>query len=251
VNYDLSGRNALVTGATRGIGRAIATALAQAGARVAVTSRKEAAVRAVVAEMQEAGLAAVGIPANVGRPGEPQALVERALSECGGIDILVNNAAANPVYGPVTGTSGEAFDKIIAVNLRAPFELGKLVLPSMIERGGGVVINIASIGGLSPEEGLGMYSVSKAALISLTKVMAREWGQYNVRANAICPGYIRTDFSAVVWKDQSRVAEVLRDQPIARLGEPRDVAALALFLASPAAAFCTGGVYTVDGGYMA
>ncbi|HSA57636.1 MAG TPA: SDR family oxidoreductase, partial [Gemmatimonadaceae bacterium] len=158
-------------------------------------------------------------------------------------------AAANPIYGPLTEATSEAFDKIIAVNLKAPFELGKLVLPSMIARGGGVMLNISSIGGISPEPGLGVYSVSKAALVSLTKVMAVEWGRHNVRANAICPGFIRTDFSAVLWRDEARVQAVLGDQPIARLGTPEDVAGLALFLASDAAAFCTGGVYMVDGGY--
>lgn len=247
--YDLSGRIALITGATRGIGRAIAQAFAQAGATVVVSSRKEAAVAAVTAELRASGFPAEGIPANVGRPGEPQTLVARALERCGGIDILVNNAAANPIYGPLTEATSEAFDKIIAVNLKAPFELGKLVLPSMIARGGGVMLNISSIGGISPEPGLGVYSVSKAALVSLTKVMAVEWGRHNVRANAICPGFIRTDFSAVLWRDEARVQAVLGDQPIARLGTPEDVAGLALFLASDAAAFCTGGVYMVDGGY--
>ena len=154
-----------------------------------------------------------------------------------------------PRRPPLTAATSEAFDTIIAVNLKAPFELGKLVLPSMIARGGGVVLNISSIGGISPERGLGVYSVSKAALVSLTKVMAAEWGQHNVRANAICPGFIRTDFSAVLWKDEVRLSAVLADQPIARLGTPEDVAGLALYLASDAAAFCSGGVYMVDGGY--
>lgn len=247
--YDLSGKIALVTGATRGIGRAIAQAFGEAGATVIVSSRKEPAVTSVTAELRAAGIRAEGVPANVGRAGEPQALVTRALERCGAIDILVNNAAANPIYGPLTDATSEAFDKIIAVNLKAPLELGKLVLPAMIARGGGVVLNISSIGGITPEPGLGVYSVSKAALLSLTKVMATEWGRHNVRANAICPGFIRTDFSAVLWKDEARVSAVLADQPIARLGTPEDVAGLALYLASDAAAFCTGGVYMVDGGY--
>lgn len=247
--YDLSGRTALITGATRGIGRAIAQAYAQAGATVIVSSRKEPAVTAVTAELRAAGYEAHGIPANVGRAGEPETLVARSLERCEAIDILVNNAAANPIYGSLAEATSEAFDKIVAVNLKAPFELGKLVLPSMIARGGGVVLNISSIGGISPEPGLGVYSVSKAALVSLTKVMATEWGRHNVRANAICPGFIRTDFSAVLWKDEARVNSVLADTPIARLGTPEDVAGLALYLASDAAGFCTGGVYMVDGGY--
>jgi NAD(P)-dependent dehydrogenase (short-subunit alcohol dehydrogenase family) len=247
--YDLSGKVALVTGATRGIGRAIALAYARSGCTVIITSRKDEAVSSVVTAFRADGHSAVGIPANVGRPGEPQRLVERALAECGGVDLLVNNAAANPVYGPMAETSLEAFDKIIDVNLKAPFLLGKLLLHSMRARGGGVVLNIASIGAISPEQGLGIYSVSKAALVSLTRVMAREWGTYNVRANAICPGFIKTEFSAVLWRNEATLDAVLRDSPISRIGTPADVAGLALYLSSDAASFCTGGVYTVDGGY--
>jgi dehydrogenase/reductase SDR family member 4 len=154
------------------------------------------------------------------------------------------------VFGPVTEITTAAFDKIIDVNLRAPLEVSRRALPSMTERGHGSVINIASIGGISPEQGLGFYSVSKAALISLTKVMADEWGASKVRANAICPGFIRTDFSATLWKNDAVVDRVLHAQPIQRLGEPEDISGLALFLASDAAAFCTGAVYMADGGYL-
>jgi dehydrogenase/reductase SDR family member 4 len=247
--YDLSGRVAVVTGATRGIGRAIAGALAGAGARVIVSSRKADAVEATVAHLRSEGLSADGIAANVGRLDEAHALVERTVALAGGIDILVNNAAANPVYGAVELTTPEAFAKIIDVNLRAPFEIAKHALPSMRERGGGVIVNISSIGGVSPEPALGIYSVSKAALLSLTQVMAKEWGQHGVRANAICPGFIKTDFSKVLWSKDALLESTLRSQPIPRLGEPEDVAQLALFLASPASSFCTGGVYMVDGGY--
>lgn len=247
--YDLSGRVAVVSGATRGIGRAIAGALAGAGARVIVSSRKADAVDATVSELRSQGLQADGIAANVGRLDEAHALIERTVALTGGIDILVNNAAANPAYGAVELTSPEAFAKIMDVNLRAPFELAKHALPSMRERGGGVVVNISSIGGISPEPALGIYSVSKAALISLTQVMAKEWGQHGVRANAICPGFIKTDFSKVLWSKDSLLESTLLSQPIPRIGEPEDVAQLALFLASPASSFCTGGVYMVDGGY--
>lgn len=249
MNYQLQGKVALVTGGTRGIGRAICVALAKAGARVIVSSRKEAAVNETVAMMRAEQLVADGIPANVGRLNEAHDLVDRSLALAGGIDILVNNAAANPVFGPVEETSSEAFAKIMDVNLRAPFELAKRALPSMISRGGGAVVNISSIGGVSPEAHLGIYSVSKAALISLTQVMAREWGAHGVRANAICPGLIKTDFSQALWGNDALLKQSLGSQPIARLGEPVDVANLALFLASDAASFCTGGVYMVDGGY--
>ncbi len=249
-SYNLSGKVALVTGATRGIGLAIARALAASGATVIVSSRKEAAVSTVTSQLVEAGAHAHGIPANVGRLEESHALVDRAIELAGGIDILVNNAATNPVYGPVKDTSTEAFDKIMQVNVRAPFEIARRALPSMIARGGGSVLNISSIGGLAPESGLGIYSVSKAALISLTQVMAKEWGAHNVRANALCPGFIKTDFSAALWKNESVMSEVLSHQPIARLGSPEEVANFALFLVSDAASFCTGGAYLVDGGYL-
>jgi dehydrogenase/reductase SDR family member 4 len=248
-SQQLEGRIALITGATRGIGRAIASALAGAGATVVISSRKEPAVAATVAELAAEGRRAVGIPANVGRLDEARRLVDRAIAECGGIDIVVNNAAANPVFGPVEDTTPEAFAKILDVNLRAPFEVAKRALPSMQARGGGAIVNMSSIGGVSPEAGLGIYSVSKAALIGLTQVMAKEWGRHGVRANAICPGFIRTDFSKVLWSNESILGNVLAQQPIARLGEPVDVAELALFLASDASSFCTGGVYMVDGGY--
>jgi NAD(P)-dependent dehydrogenase (short-subunit alcohol dehydrogenase family) len=248
--HDLTGKVALVTGGTRGIGRAIAFALARQGARVIVSSRKEAAVDETVAAIIAAGGAAEGIPANVGRLDDVQALADQCLARSPTLDILVNNAAANPVYGGVEDVSVEAFQKIVDVNVRAPFELSKRLLPALRAAGNAAIANVSSIGGLKPERGLGIYSVSKAAIISLTKVMAREWGRWGIRANAICPGFIRTDFSRVLWTDEQVMADVLRDQPIPRLGTPEEVAELVLFLVSPAAGFCTGGVYLADGGYL-
>jgi dehydrogenase/reductase SDR family member 4 len=248
-NPDLRGRVALVTGATRGIGAAIAEAFARAGARVVVSSRKADAVEAVVTAIRSAGGEAAGVPANVGRDGEPQRLAAAAIEAFGGVDILVNNAAANPVFGPVVDTTPEAFDKIVDVNLKAPFQLAQALYPGMKTRGGGSIINIASVGGISPEEGLGIYSVSKAALISLTKVLATEWGPDHIRVNAICPGLIQTRFSAALWQNEVAVQRWLADTPLQRIGQPSDVAACALYLASDASSFCTGGVYMVDGGY--
>jgi NAD(P)-dependent dehydrogenase (short-subunit alcohol dehydrogenase family) len=149
----------------------------------------------------------------------------------------------------VENTESWAFDKIMEVNLKGPFELAKLALPHLRKRGGGSVINISSIGGLSPEPQLGIYSVSKAALISLTQVMAREWAPYGVRANVICPGIIQTKFSEALWNNDAILKHMLRQIPMGRIGQPEEVAGLALFLASPAGGYCTGGVFVADGGY--
>lgn len=248
--FDLSGRVAVVTGATRGIGRAVAVQLGRAGAAVVVSSRKPDAVASTVQALEAEGITARGFPANVGRLEEARALIAFAASELGGIDVLVNNAAVSPLYGPLTSMTESAFDKIMAVNVKAPLELACRALPIMAARGGGSIVNMSSVDGLRPDHDLAVYSASKAALISLTKAMALEWGAQNVRANAICPGLIKTDFSAAMWKDNAAVAGQLARQPLPRLGSPEDVAGLALFLACDAGSYCTGGVYVVDGGWM-
>ncbi|RMD95549.1 MAG: glucose 1-dehydrogenase [Calditrichaeota bacterium] len=247
--FSLEEKVALITGASKGIGEAIARTFAEFGARIVVSSRKQEAVEAVAASLREQGMEARGIAANMGRMEDIPPLVEKVVETYGGIDILVNNAGTNPVFGPILDTDEAAFDKIISVNLKGPFELSKRVHPIMVQRGGGSIINISSIGGISPEPYLGIYSVSKAALISLTKVMAKEWGQDGIRVNAICPGLIKTKFSTALWKNEKIKKKVLQNQPIARIGMPEDVVGLALFLASDASAYCTGSVYMVDGGH--
>lgn len=249
--FDLTDKVAIITGASKGIGKAIAHALGAHGARVVVSSRNQEAVDEVAVELSSAGIEARGIAAHMGEPENIRQLVDHAVEEFGGVDILINNAATNPVFGPVLMTDRGAFDKIMDVNVKGPFELSKLVQPIMMERGGGSIINISSIGGISPEHMLGIYSVSKAALISLTKVMAKEWGSANIRVNAICPGLIKTKFSQALWANETMLNMVTQKLPMPRMGDPEEIAGLAVFLASGASSYCTGGVYTADGGYTA
>jgi dehydrogenase/reductase SDR family member 4 len=247
--FSLEGKVALVTGASKGIGEAIANYFAAAGAKVIVSSRKQEAVDAVASEIKRKGFEATAIACHMGDMANVQKLAEAAIAKYGTVDILVNNAAANPVFGPVVETSLEAFDKIISVNVKGPFELAKKIYPLMEEKKSGSVINISSIGGLRPEAGLGIYSMSKAALISLTKVMAKEWGDDNIRANVICPGLIKTKFSEALWGNDKMMAMMMKVLPIKRVGTPEEIAALALYLASDASAYCTGSVFTADGGF--
>jgi NAD(P)-dependent dehydrogenase (short-subunit alcohol dehydrogenase family) len=249
--FQLDGKTALVTGASKGIGEAMARGLAEFGARVVLSSRKQEAVDSVAEAFRADGLDAIGIAANMGNLDEIQALVDRTAKTCGGVDIVINNAAANPIYGPLQNTDERAFDKIIDVNLKGPFELCKQAYPIMKRRGGGSIIHISSIGGLKPETGIGIYSVSKAAIINLTRAMAQDWGADNIRVNAICPGLIKTRFSEALWNDPGTHDRFIKHLPLGRIGEPEDIAGLAVYLASDASAYCTGGVYMVDGGYAA
>jgi NAD(P)-dependent dehydrogenase (short-subunit alcohol dehydrogenase family) len=246
---NLRGKVAIVTGASQGIGRAIAQALAQQGAHVVVSSRKQPAVAAVAAQLTEAGGEAVGIAAHMGDLDQIEHLVQQTQQHFGGVDIVVNNAATNPVFGPVVDTDDAVFTKIMQVNVNGPLALAKRAYPLMKERGGGSVINISSVEGITPGAGLGLYSVSKSALIALTKVLAREWGTDRVRANVICPGLVNTRFSQALISNERILKQVLARQALPQIAEPEDIAGLALFLASDAASFCTGGVYVADGGY--
>jgi dehydrogenase/reductase SDR family protein 4 len=249
--FQLDGKVALVTGASKGIGEAMARGLAEFGAKVVVSSRKQDAVDAVAGAFKSDGLEATGIAANVGSVEEIHALVDKTVETYGGLDIIINNAAANPVFGPIQNTDERAFDEIIDVNLKGPFELCKKAYPILKQRGGGSIIHISSIGGLKPEAGIGMYSVSKAAIINLTQAMAQDWGADNIRVNAICPGLVKTKFSEALWSDEKILHRFLKHIPLGRAGEPDDIAGLAVFLASDAAAYCSGGAYLVDGGYVA
>jgi dehydrogenase/reductase SDR family protein 4 len=244
--FDLGGKVALVTGATRGIGKSIAEELARAGAKVAICSRKAEACEATRAEFAGNGLEVLAKPCNVSRKEELQALVDATLAKWGAIDIVVANAAVNPYYGPLTGISDEAFDKIFANNLKSVLWLAAMTLPAM--KSGGSLILVGSIGGLIANTVIGAYGMSKAAGHHLVRNLAAEWGPKGVRVNAIAPGLIKTEFARALWEDPKRAEERVSNTPLRRLGEPRDIGGVAVFLASPAAAFITGQCIVADGG---
>jgi NAD(P)-dependent dehydrogenase (short-subunit alcohol dehydrogenase family) len=246
--FDLTGKVSIVTGATRGIGLAIAQGLAAFGARVVVSSRKQDAVEAAAQSLRNDGFEATGVAAHMGDAESIRQLVDKTNEHYGGVDVLVNNAAANPVFGPLLDSDPSAFDKIVAVNVKGPLELARRVHPIMKARGGGSIINVGSIAGLRPEPMLGLYSMTKAALDNLTKALAREWGRDGIRVNLICPGLVKTKFSAALWQDEARLKEALATCAIRRIGEPEDLVGLAVYLASPASSYATGGVCVVDGG---
>ncbi|MEM1321501.1 MAG: glucose 1-dehydrogenase [Bacteroidota bacterium] len=248
--FQLDGKVAIITGASKGIGAAMAQGLAAFGAKVVISSRKQEAVDAVANELTQAGLEAIGIACHVGDPEQLQQLVDKTVAQYGGIDILINNAATNPIFGPISEAGGEIFDKIMNVNVKAPFALANLVYPHMKTRGGGSIINISSVEGMKPSFGLGLYSVSKAALLMLTQNQAKEWGTDGIRSNAICPGLIKTKFSAAIWQNETLLKQVEKHLPAGRMAAPDEMTGLAIFLASSASSYCTGSVFTADGGHM-
>lgn len=246
--FNLDGKVALVTGSTRGIGRSIAAAFADVGAKVVISSRKADVCAAVTEEFVRAGREAIAIPCNIGRPEMLDELVERTLSHWGRIDILVCNAAINPVFGPTASVSPETFDKVMATNVKSVWTLCNKVIPQMAERRDGSVIVISSIGALRGEENFGLYCVSKAAEVQLVRNLAVEWGRDNVRVNAILPGMVKTDFARALWEDPIRREKEEGKTALRRLGEPEDIAGVALLLGSRAGAFVTGQSIVVDGG---
>ena len=246
--FQLTGKVALITGASKGIGEAMARLFAAQGAIVVINSRKQDELDQVAISIRENGGTCTPIAANAGDIGACKQLVARVVELHGKIDILVNNAAANPVFGPAVDTEEWAFDKIMQVNVKAPFELSKLVYPIMKASGGGSIINISSIAGITPDTGLGIYSVSKAALNMLTKVTAKEWGKDGIRVNVICPGLIKTKFSEALWQNEKWLQKFAQQLPLGRMGTGEEMAAMGLFLASDASAYCTGTVFMADGG---
>ena len=248
--FDLSGKVAIITGSSQGIGKSIARGLAENGAKVVVSSRKKEAVDKVASEFSADALEAVGIPCHIGDADQRQSLITETIEKYGGIDILVNNAAINPYYGPLEGSDEAVFDKIMDVNVKAPWLLSNLALPHMKEKGGGSIINISSVEGLRPGFGLGLYSATKSALIMLTKNQAKEWGRYGIRANVLCPGLIKTKFSQGLWADEKLVSGLTKSLPLGRIAAPDEMAGMVMLLASDAGSYMTGGVYVADGGYM-
>lgn len=248
--FNLDGKVAIVSGASKGIGESIAYGLAEAGAKVIISSRKQEAVDEVAAKFRADGYEATGVACHVGNEAQLKNLVEKTVEIYGGVDIVINNAATNPVFGPLVDGEGLIFDKIMNVNVKACMLLANLCHPIMKKRGGGSVINIASVEGLRPSVGLGMYSISKAAVIMLTQSQAKEWGADNIRSNAICPGLIKTKFSQALWSNDHILKHVESQLPAGRMAQPDEMGGLALFLASDASSYCTGGVYTADGGHM-
>ena len=244
----LQDKVAIVTGSSRGIGRAIAERYAKAGAHVVISSRKIAACEPVAEAIRTAGGSAIAVECHVGKSDQLERLVVETKRAFGGVDILVCNAATNPVFGPLQDVSDEAFDKVLQVNLRSTFQLCKLTLPAIAQRGGGSVIFISSIAGLHGSLALGAYGVSKAAEFSLARSLAVEWGRQHIRVNCIAPGLVRTDFAKALWENPELLERVETRTPLGRIGEPDDIAGIAQFLASPDSAFITGQVLVADGG---
>lgn len=246
----LEGQVALVTGGSRGIGKAIATAFADAGADVVISSRKLPALEEAADEIgTQTGAHVLPVSAHNRKPEELRALMERVREEFGRLDILVNNAATNPVMGPLIDIEERAFDVIMNTNLKGYFLLSQMAAKMMIERGeGGNILNISSVGGVSPDPGLGVYCISKAAINMLTRALAVELGQHNIRVNALAPGIVKTYFSRALWSNEQLMEQEMAQTPLKRIAQPEEVAQMALTLVSGAAAYVTGQVIVMDGG---
>ncbi len=248
--FDLSGKVAVVTGASRGIGEAVARAYARAGAAVVLASRTQETLDEVAESIAADGGRALPIACHTGDPEQIGALVERAVAELGGVDVLFNNAGTNPHFGPILTAESGHWDKTYEVNVKGYAAMAQACLPVMKERGGGKIVNVASIVGLAPHPGLGVYAVSKAAVLMLTRVLALELAEANVQVNAIAPGIVKTRFSELLWDEERGYGKQnVRQIPAGRFGETEDLLGLALYLAAPASDWTTGAVFTVDGGH--
>jgi len=243
----LNGKVALVTGGSRGIGRSIAVGLAKAGADVAVTSRKLPDLEKVAEEIKGLGRKSLAVAAHVGKVEEIPPLVKQVKGEFGRIDILVNNAGTNPTMDSALDVEDRAWDSVMNLNLKGLFFLSQAVARVMKEQGGGKIINVASVAGISPDI-LPVYSISKAGVIMATKVMAQQWAKYNIRANAIAPGLVRTRFSQALWENPEISKLLLSKSPMGRIGEPEEMVGAVIYLASDASSYVTGQTLAIDGG---
>lgn len=247
--FDLSGKCALITGSSRGIGQAIAEALADHGANVVISSRRQASCEAVAQAINGRGAGrAAALEASIGSKSDIERLVAGARIAFGRIDILICNAASNPYYGPMSGITDEQFEKILRNNVLGSHWLAQLVAPEMAARKDGVIILISSVGGYRGSRALGAYNLSKAADFQLARNLAVELGPHNIRVNCIAPGLIRTHFSRALWENESHLKGALRGTPLGRIGEPEDIAGAAVFLASAAGRYTTGQSIVIDGG---
>ena len=253
--FDLSGKTALVTGSTKGIGKAIAERLAEHGARVIISSRKADACEQVASDINErfgkGKEVASPIPCNINYKEQLQSLVEATRKKLGKVDVLVCNAALNPYFGPSKGIPDDAFDKILGANIRSNHWLCHMVLPEMVDRKDGAIIIVSSIGGLRGSSVLGTYAISKAADMQLARNLAVEYGPHNIRVNCIAPGLVKTDFARALWDTPEAEKRTSQGTPLRRLGEPDDIAGAAVFLASRAGAYTTGQTIVIDGGSTA
>jgi NAD(P)-dependent dehydrogenase (short-subunit alcohol dehydrogenase family) len=248
--FSLAGKHAIVTGGTRGIGLAIATGFLNAGAKVTICSRKQDGVDAALSELSQHGDNVQGFAAHIGRADDITRLISDAKQNFGVANVLVNNAGTNPYFGPILDSTDLAWEKTMDVNLKGPYMLSREVAKDMIAVGGGSIVNISSIAGLTASPAQGIYSVTKAGLIMLTKVMARELGISGVRVNCICPGVIKTKLSEALWKDPAIEQQFARQKALGRVGTTDELAGAAIYFASDASSFTTGAVLQVDGGMV-
>ncbi len=249
--FDLTGKVAVVTGGSKGIGKAICLRLAEHGAKVIVSSRKLDACELVVSEIKAKGGSAVAHSCHIAHKEQLQGLVDFANQSSGGIDVLVCNAAVNPYFGAAHEMPDDAFDRVMQCNVRSNFWLSNMVIPQMAQRGGGVVLIVSSIGGFMGSDVLGAYAISKAADLQMARNIAVEWGHKNVRANCIAPGLVRTDFARALWDNPTILEQTLRTTPMKRIGEPDEIAGAAVFIASSAGSYMNGQSIIIDGGRVA
>ena len=245
---NIAKKTAIVSGGSKGIGKAIAMKLAQAGANVVICSRKKENLNSAVNEAELNGLILIPIECNTSNNESIQSVVDHTIEKFDRVDVLVNNAAANPYYGPILNSEDSHWDKIFDVNVKGYFNFAKACSETMIANNSGKIINVASIAAKTPLEGLGVYNISKAAVVMLTKVLAKELGVHNINVNTLAPGLIKTDFSKALWENEDTYNKIVKSIPQGKMGSPDDISGMALYLASEASDFVTGSIFTVDGG---